>query len=166
MGKSNIILPRQPLFHTQPEKTWQSWHNNGGSYVTHHPGIQVIASHASGTPEVHMIFGPLPDPLPSGTLTFELAMITGVATSTYIQYNPRWTCVGDNDPSDQAVSSEFTQNGPNFSGYSADDYVIDTHILNADTVNAGEYLLMQLDLIGHASWPADIVTLMPSIYWA
>lgn len=161
MGKHNIYLPGHLIYFTQPEKTWLSWIDTG---VIYQAGIQVIGSHTSGTPEAHMRFGPLPDPLPSGRLTFELLMFANTAASSYIQYNPRWSSNVDNE--NNAVVSEGTQTGPNFNGYTALDHVIDTHDLDADAVDAGGYIAMQLDLIGHASWPSVIVTLVPSIYWA
>ncbi len=167
MGKSHIMTPWMPVYVDTPEKLWWQWHDNAGSgVVTHHPGIQIIANFTSGTIAAHMVFGPMPDPLPAGQMTLELAMLVAAIASKTVKYTPRWTSgVGDNDSSEQALSSEGIQTSPNFSGYSVDDYLVTTVNLDAQTPVAGKRLLMKLDFNSHAAWPAVKVTIQPSVYW-
>lgn len=168
MAVSAFMFPWMPVWISDPEKVWWSWYDNSGSNFTHIPGLQVLASLTSGTPYVLMLFGPVPDPVPDGQLTLQLAILVPSSEAKNVEYTPRWNSGGaDNETSDPTLYSEGLQSAAAHSGYTAKDFLIETCDLDHATpsISAGDRIFLKLELNSHADWPTQIVTIQPCLYW-
>ena len=124
----------------------------------------------------HVVFR-MPTTLPTGTAKFSLAVIAAIEAGD-LSINPAWASVAfDEDPSAATLTSEGPDpdartggNGSNadnstFGWDTADDDKILEALwtLNADTVVANEFIVMDIVIVDADTDVAAVVTLFPSI---
>lgn len=156
------IFPHSAVFVT-PGKVFPSIHSGDGANSKYDEGLGVMAS-VDGDATVAMRFQMPPTSLPTGTGKLRLlALADAVAGAAKV--NPKWASVAvEEDPSDTALNAEGTST---VTWAAADDDVYKELLveLNADTLVAGEVVVMNL-VFETASWTlAQVSTWIVSIIW-
>jgi hypothetical protein len=128
-------------------------------------GIGVMAS-LDADAEIHLFFR-VPGGLPTGTAKLSLVTL-GYTDSGNLIFNPKWKSVALEENIDLAASSLNAEGSTTQTrtGGSDDHQLKEVKIvLDADTIVAGEYILMRL-VLESASWTyAGRAIIIPSIIW-
>ena len=137
-------------------------HVGAGASSKHEEGLGVEAS--VGADSTWRLRFQLPPSLPAGTCKLRLLALAN-ATSGNAKINAKWVSVAvEEDPSSAALNAEGTSTLTWGAG-DADQYKELKVTLDADTVVAGEIVVLDL-VFETASWTlAQVSTWIPSIVW-
>jgi|GEM_PF-2553619 len=108
----------------------------------------------------------MPPQLPSGTPKLRLRTLVGTPSGNKVaNVNAKWASVAaGEDPSAVALNAEGTT-AVTFTTLDGDKYVETTIVLDADTIVAGEEVVMDL-VFEQAGWTLDLIsTWIVSILW-
>jgi hypothetical protein len=155
---SPILVPGL-IFIVDPDDIWIDFQDLTGSNFQYRSAVAVEAS-PDGDKEIQLDFGMVPTPLPPGTPKLR-CVISGNTTSAGLRckVKPIWIQGGDNDDITAAGNDEGSTDCPLFSGYAANDLIVQDVALDAASFVAGEELFMRIVFVDHANWP-DVTT-----YW-
>lgn len=161
-------MPGGPIFprSTFPltSDTFVNFHVAAGANSKHEEGLGVknnLASDATWRLRFQM-----PPQAPSGTAKLRLrALSAAPASSKVAKVNPKWASVAvGEDPSSATLNAEGTTT-VTFTTSHGDKYIETKIILDADTVVAGEEIVMDL-VFESAGWTLDqISTWIVSVIW-
>lgn len=156
------IFPRSTFPLTSD--TFVNFHVGAGANSKHEEGLGVINS--IGTDAIWRLRFQMPSQLPSGAAKLRLRTLAAAPSSSVVaKVNPKWASVAvGEDPSSATLNAEGTTT-VTFTTSDGDKYVETKITLDADTVVAGEEVVM--DLVFEASgWSLDqISTWIVSIIW-
>jgi len=154
-----------------------SVHVGAGANSKHDVGLGVVAS--PGTDSIWRLRFQLPPVLPSGTGKLRLLGLAN-ATAGAIRVNPKWVCVAVGEsPSGATLNAEGTTpdaragaaGSPGASDTLVwgagdnDQYLEAKWTLNADTLVAGEIVVMDLTFETSGWTLAQVLTCIPSLVW-
>ena len=139
-----------------------NFHVGAGANSKHDEGLGVAAS--LGTNITWRLRFKMPPTLPAGTGKLDLEALAN-ATAGAAKVNPKWASVAmGEDPSSAALNAEGTTTFT-WSAGDNDDYRQAKIALDADTLVAGEIVVMDL-VFETAGWTLAVVsTWLPSIIW-
>jgi hypothetical protein len=143
-------------------RVFPAFHTGAGANSKHDEGLGVEAS--LGADATWRLRFAMPPTLPSGTGKLRLLALAN-ATSGAAKVNPKWASVAaEEDPSSATLNAEGTQTVTWAAGDN-DQYKELKVTLDADTLVAGEVVVLDL-VFETASWTlAQVSTWQPSVIW-
>jgi len=144
------------------ERVFPNVHVGAGANSKHEQGLGVQAS--VGADSIWRLRFMMPPSLPTGTGKLRLLALAN-ATSGNAKVNPKWASVAvEEDPSGATLNAEGTST-VSWGAGDNDQYKELKVTLDADTLVAGEVVVMDL-VFETSSWTlAQVSTWIPSIIW-
>ena len=137
-------------------------HVGAGANSKHDEGLGVVASLGADT--IWRLRFKMPPVLPIGTGKLVIEALAA-ATSGVAKVNPKWASVAMGEDTSSATLNAEGVASPTWAGGDSDDYKETKITLDADTLVAGEVVVMDL-VFETASWTLAVVsTWMASIIW-